>query len=282
MDKPRRALVVQGGGMRGAYAAGAILEIFRRKQRFDGMWATSSGAASCAYGLANQPEGIEIWQRHLHGRQLLHPVRLLLGRSALDLDYLVDDLFGRRIPLDVEAVKRSTIPLIVPVTNVDTGEVEYFDARGENVLQLLRAAMAVPGAVVEPIALHGKRYVDGGVIDQLPIAKAIADGAKDIVVVTTRPAGFVPKPVSRFGVWVASRRFPAIRPGLKTRQYRYAEAIGLMEHPPPGVRVRVIRHEGPLRVSRFTTSRKRLLEAINDGAEDARRALGAPLRRLAR
>lgn len=259
--------------MRGAYAAGVIVQLFSQGEKFDAIWATSSGAASCAYGLAGQPEGIEIWRQYLHGRQLVRPSRLLVGGAALDLHYLIDEVFGKRMPLDLEAVRRSSVPLIIPVTNVDTGEVGYFDIRQDSPLEVLRAAMSLPGAVLEPVTIQGNRYVDGGVIDQFPIEKAVEAGAKDIVVVMTRPAGFSPAPTGRLGMWLASRKFPALREGLRDRHRFYERAAKLLEDPPPGVSVTVIRPAGKLTVGRFTTGQKKLLAAIDRGIADAKAAL---------
>lgn len=259
--------------MRGAYAAGAIVQIFDQGERFDAIWATSSGAASCAYGIANQREGIDIWRQHLHGRRLVHPSRLVFGGPALDLHYLIDEVFGKRVPLDLEAVRRSSVPLMVPVTNVDNGAVEYFDLRREEPLEVLRAAMSLPGAVLTPVEIRGKRYVDGGVIDQLPIEKALEAGATDIVVVMTRPSGFSPRPTNRIGVWLASRKFPGLRESVRGRHVLLARTLDLIAHPPPGVTVTVIRPSKPLPVSRWTTKQRKLLQAIERGIEDAKKTL---------
>jgi predicted patatin/cPLA2 family phospholipase len=259
--------------MRGAYAAGAIVELFERGERFDAIWATSSGAASCAYAIAGQPEGIRIWREFLHGRQLVHPWRMVVGAAALDLPYLIDEVFAKRLPLNIVAVKRSDVPLIVPATDVDTGQIHYFDIRKEEPLEVLRAAMSLPGAVLDPVSIGGKRYVDGGVIDQFPIEKAIEAGAKEIVLVMTRPAGFTPRPTGRVGVWLASRKFPALRDSLRQRHVLYERAAQMMEHPPKGVTITIIRPQGKLPVGRFTTRQDRLWQAIDRGIEDAGTAM---------
>jgi predicted patatin/cPLA2 family phospholipase len=267
---PTTALVVEGGGMRGAYAAGAIVELVQNQRRtYDAIWATSSGAASAAYAVTRQPEGITIWRDHLHGRRLVNPWRLLAARPALDLDYLVDEVFAKRVPLDVQALKRSGTPLIVPATDADDGRANYFDLRRGDPFPILKAAMALPGAIRKPIEIEGQPYVDGGVVDQVPIQKAIDAGATDITVVLTRPASYTPRPMGRLGLRLASGPFPGIRGALMTRHERYLRAMRTLKSPPAGVRVRVVRPRLEMPLKRWTRKRRLLLAAIQAGGEDA-------------
>jgi predicted patatin/cPLA2 family phospholipase len=269
-ETPRTALVVEGGGMRGSYAAGALVELLRQDpHRYDAAWATSSGAASTAYGLAGQPEGINIWRDWLHGRRLVHPLRFVTGRSALDIHYLVDTVFRNQIPLDVPALHANGVPLHVPATDVADGTVRYFDLSRRDPFPVLKAAMALPGAVLEPVPIDDALYVDGGVVDQLPIARALDAGATDLTVVVTRPAADTPRPTGAFGTWLATRRFPGIRHALGQRHRGYTQALALIRRPPDGVRIRVIGPSAPLPVKRWTTSRQRIIAAIEQGLADA-------------
>lgn len=262
--------------MRGAYAAGAIIELFQSGVRFDAVWATSSGAASAAYGVAGQAEGINIWRDHLHGRRLVRPLRLLNGRGALDLDYLIDEVFRRRIPLDAARLRASDVPLEVPATDVDSGGVEYFDLRRADPFRVLRAAMSLPGAVVEPVEIDGRRFVDGGVVDQLPIERALSVGVTDATVILTRPASFESRPIGRTALWWATRKFPGLRGTLLRRHEKLGRAMELLRRPPRGVSMRTISPNRPLPVKRWTTRRARLLRGIQRGSEDARAALARP------
>ncbi len=212
VETPRTALVVEGGGMRGSYAAGAVGRLlFDEDRRYDAVWATSSGSATSAYALAGQRDGLSIWQDHLHGRRLVKPLRLLRGRDALDLDYLVDEVFRRRVPLDVEALHDAGVPLHVPATDVSDGSLRYFDLSRRDPFPVLRAAMSLPGAVTRATRIDDRRYVDGGVIDQLPVHRAVEAGAEEITVVMTRPLGYEPRPARSARGWPHGRSLACAR-----------------------------------------------------------------------
>jgi predicted patatin/cPLA2 family phospholipase len=271
-----RALVVQGGGMRGAYAAGALTALFEETQGYDHVWATSSGAASAAYLLAGQPEGLDIWKDHLHGRRLIKPLRYLSGRDFLDLDYLVDDVFRRRIPLDTRRLRRQSTPLWVPLTDAATGDVRYADlAHHDQPFEVLRAAMALPGAVRRPVTIDGRGYVDGGVVDQFPLRRAIREGATEVTLILTRDPNHRPRDPGPVDTWLATRHLPALRPSLRRRNERLARELETLRNPPQGVTIRTVRPT-KIRVRRWTTRRDRLLDAIHQGLNDARHALSIP------
>lgn len=71
-------LVVQGGGMRGIYSAGALhtLDKLGYKDRFQNIWATSSGAINSAYFAAGQIEqNFDVYVRYLANRRFINPLR---------------------------------------------------------------------------------------------------------------------------------------------------------------------------------------------------------------
>jgi predicted patatin/cPLA2 family phospholipase len=268
-----RTLVVEGGGMRGAYAGGVLVGLTNAGERFDAVYASSSGACSAAYLAAQQPEGIRIWEDYLHGNRLLSVANVLRGRPYLDLDYLVDDVFGHHLPLDLARLRASTSPLWVTLTDAETGLVEYRDLRREaEPLRAIRATAALPIAYPRPVEIEGRCFFDGGIGDPIPLRRAIEEGAQDITVVLTNALGYRHRPMASWAARLGSRPYPGAIDAFRTRHERYNDALDLVAHPPSGVTIRAIAPPPALHLSR---SARRLRAAVAQGLADAAR-VGAP------
>ncbi|MHB8605819.1 MAG: patatin-like phospholipase family protein [Thermoplasmatota archaeon] len=277
-----KVLVVEGGGMRGAYAGGALVGLQRAGERFDAVYASSSGACSAAYLAAEQPEGLRIWDEMLGGTKLINAANVLIGRPFLDLDYLIDEIFGKRVPLDVERLRASRAPLWVTLTDAESGAVEYRDLRrAEKPLRVLRATAALPIAYASPVELDGRFYLDGGVADPIPLAKAIADGATDVTVVLTQHAGFRHRSLGPYIARVGAMPYPGARDALVRHHERANAALDLIARPPAGVRIRVIAPPASLKGSRLSASERHLRAAVAQGLADAGPDLGPPAMRVA-
>src|SRR5262245_30777246 len=114
-------LLVEGGGLRGAFGAGVLAELGRAGHRFDDVVAVSSGAPTAAYLVADQiADAIRIWEDHTHGSQLISPARLLRGATLMDIDGLVS-VFQNVVPLDVSRLGGAKANCWIGVTNCHTG-----------------------------------------------------------------------------------------------------------------------------------------------------------------
>jgi len=121
--KPTSALVIEGGGLRGAFSAGVAAELAAAGvPAFDDIVAVSSGAPTAAYLATGQPEdAVAIWRGYTHGTQLIALRNFVRGRPLMDIDRLVD-VFRRVVPLDAPQLARSKSRLWVGLTDCRTGE----------------------------------------------------------------------------------------------------------------------------------------------------------------
>lgn len=262
--------------MRGAYAAGAIIGLQQAGEHFDAVYASSSGACSAAYLAASQPEGLQIWQEHLDGSKLIRVANVLRGRPLLDLGYLVDEVFGRRIPLNLDALRAATHPVWVTVTHARTGVAEYRDLRSEPApLETLRASAALPIAYGRSVRLGAELYVDGGLADPIPVRRALEDGADEVTVVLTRPLGYRRPAASRAMTMIASPHRGA-RIAMARMHERYNDALDAVAQPPEGVTARVIAPPPTLHLSRLMRGADELRAAVAQGMADATRMLSIP------
>jgi predicted patatin/cPLA2 family phospholipase len=271
-----RVLVLEGGGMRGVYSAG-VLEAFSesdagRGLRFDLVVACSAGACVAASYLAGQPRrNRQVYLDFLDGGKLVRFRRLATGGSVMDIDYLAFEVTLRLCPLDIDALRRSETRLYIGVTDCETGESRYLTNHDDDLLTAIRATCSLPFFSRHEVAYQGRLYVDGGVSDPVPVAKAIALGATEVVLVLTSS---IEKRGEKRGLFSMLDRFfspsPAIRSSLQERHLRYRDAARLLASPPNGVHIDVVRPSRPLPVRRTTTRRHLLEDACNLGYEDGR------------
>jgi predicted patatin/cPLA2 family phospholipase len=213
-DKYKIGLVIEGGGMRGAFSGGAMvaLEKLGLTDCFDYVYASSSGCCSGAYFLTKQTKlGVSIYQKD--ARKIIKPWRL---NRAADIDYLCDVLFRTKKKLDTERLSKSKTVLKVFVADASNGECLYYTNKDKvDIIQAIKASCALPAFYNKAVKIGNKKYLDGRIGKALPIEDAIADGCTDILIVTTVPEFY------RFirDNWIA-RTFKKIIMFKFPRQYR--------------------------------------------------------------
>jgi len=264
------ALIVEGGAMRGAWAAGVLAFLYERGRRqYDFVYAASSGACSAAYFVAGMFEpALTIWREQTC--KVVRKSNWLRRKPIIDLAYLVDQVVRKRIPLSVEALQKAPTRFLIVLTDCHTGEPVYFHACDDRVFAALRATSTMPLATRGYDYVDGQPFADGGVSDPIPIERALRDGATDITVVLTHNHQFRLKPLPRWLGWFAYPAFPKVaRVWTAGQCLKYNAALDLMKHPPAGVRLRVFRPIRPLPVGALTIAQKRIEAALALGHDEA-------------
>jgi predicted patatin/cPLA2 family phospholipase len=266
----KTALIVEGGAMRGAWAAGvlAYLQECGRRQ-YDLVYAASSGACSAVYFVADMWEpGLAIW-REL-ACKVVRKSNFLRRKPIIDLAYLVDHVIRKRVPLSVAALQKAPTRFFIVLTDCHTGEPVYFRVCDDRVFAALRATSSMPLATRGFDYVDGRPYADGGVSDPIPVRRAIQDGATDITVVLTHNPAFRLKPIPRWMGKLAYPEWPVVARVWTARQnVNYNAALDLMKQPPPGVRFQVFRPLRPLPVGSFTVEPKKIAAALARGHDEA-------------
>lgn len=264
------ALIVEGGAMRGAWAAGVLGYLREQGRRqYDLVYAASSGACSAAYFVADMWEpAVTIWRNF--ACNVVRKTNFLRHKPVIDLAYLVDHVFRQHVPLSVEALQQAPTRFYIVLTDCQTGEPVYFHVRDERVFDALRATSSMPLATRGYAFVDGHPYADGGVADPIPIRRAIRDGATDITVVLTHNPSFRLPATPRWLGKIAFPEYPKVARVWTARQnVHYNAALELMKYPPTGVRIRVFRPLRPLPVGSFTIDQKRIEAALALGHAEA-------------
>lgn len=248
------AIIVEGGGLRGAFAAG-VLDTFLATEEisFDLHLGTSAGAILLSSYLGKQPmRSISILKDPRTKTAFKRFSDFLKGGDFLDLELLFD--IGEDIqPLDVEEIfSNPKKKFYATLSNVETGELEVCKPNRANLKSVIMATSALPLVVRKPIEIRNKKYLDGGITMPIPIQAAIDLGAKKILVVRSRPKGY--RNDGRSSKLVArlmKRSMPKMAEALQSRADVYNHTAELIENPPEGIKIQQIQPSEPLSCSRL-------------------------------
>lgn len=191
-DGRKIALVIEGGAMRAVCSAGGAVALAELgfSDLFDEVYATSAGVMNASYFITNQPQlGISVYFDNCTTRAFFNPLRFW---KVLDVDYIIDMVVSVQKPLDVDKVLRSQTRLMVTVIDHITGQPRIVDTKTTRtpLLDVLKAAMAIPIFYNRTIEVDGRRCIDAGLAMKVAIKPALAAGCTDVLVLATRPADY--------------------------------------------------------------------------------------------
>lgn len=272
----KSALVVEGGAMRGTFAAG-VLNTFQIQHYhpYDLVLGVSAGATTAAgYVTGNAQRNRKIITRLATQRKFFSPVRFVLKGHMTDVKWLWQEAQAK-YPINPAALDSST-PLVVVITNMQTGQPEYHRVTADNIDVLMEATCALPMAYRTPPRYQQARYVDGGVTDAIPVQYAYEQGFKDITVVLSQTWGY--QKAEEKGAWVANKvfaRYPQLLEAMHHRAKRYNEALAFIASPPADCRINIIAPPAEFKVGRLTMRRDKLLDGYQMGRHAAQSFLAA-------
>ena len=200
LDTPT-ALVLSGGGAKGAYEAGVAAVFVERGVPIRLVAGSSAGALNAAMIADGRVERLEaLWRGLTRDRVYsLRPSVLFAGLLPGWLTLLTLDRAGSLFdpdPLrelidasvDLDRIRASPVRLLVVTTDLARREQRLFDNRTLT-REALMAAAAVPGAF-PAVEVDGALLVDGGLTGRAPVLEALAAAAgveRAVVVMSYAP-----------------------------------------------------------------------------------------------
>lgn len=220
-----RALVLSGGGGRGAYELGVYKAFTESGRGFDLISGTSVGAitaAAIASGLSmDELEGL--WAR-------MHTFRVMQPRGDVwrlprwtHLMYTRPLLEFIEKEIDFGALRASRTQVRVAAVDVGTGDLRVF-ANDELTARRLLASASIP-LLFPMVEDEGRWYWDGATVVNTPLQPAIEAGATDVTCVLLSPVGAreLPAPAN---MWEAITRYGDLRlMGNLKEDIKHAEFI---------------------------------------------------------
>jgi len=191
--KKHLAFVLGGGGARGALQVGALRALLEANIKPDLLVGTSVGAVNATYlavhgvNLRTIESLVEAWHDAamadlLPSNYLWLTVRALFKRTGGQaLTRLRDFYIAHGLAPDLRFSDIQGVRLIIVAADLNTGRaVLYGSDPRQSVLEGLLCSTGLPPWVY-PLEKDGRLLMDGGVVSNLPIEPALAQGATEMI-----------------------------------------------------------------------------------------------------
>lgn len=232
-QKYETALILEGGGNRGVFTAGALDYLMEQGVEFSYVAGVSAGACNAVDFVSKQPERTKkctIPERKEH--RYVSVKNLIKNRTLFDMDMLFDRYPNEIYPFDFETFFRSEMRCELVVTNCITGQAEYLEEKedAQRLMDICRASSSIP--MLSPmVEVDGTPYLDGGVSDSIPIVHAMKEGYRKNIVILTRNYGYrKEKPGKSRALYTAALKdYPNLLNALLNRYRVYNRTLDLVE-----------------------------------------------------
>lgn len=246
----KKGLVLEGGALRGLFSAGIQDVLMAARIDVDGLVGVSAGAAfgcnmkSCQMGrpLRYNKRFARDW-RYCSLRSLIKTGDLFGAEFAYHTVPNELDIF------DNDAFEKNPMAFWVVCTDVETGEPVYqrLDRGGDWAYEWIRASASMP-LCSRVVHIDGRKLLDGGVADSIPLRFMQQQGFERNVVVLTQPLGYVKQknrflPLMRLS---GLRKFPKFIEAVARRHEMYNEELEWVKKEETSGRAFVFRPDAPL------------------------------------
>lgn len=260
-------LVLEGGGMRGVFTSGVLDYFMDNHITFPYCVSVSAGACNGLSYLSQQRGRAKLTNIDMLEKYRFIGMKYLWSQHCIfDRKMMYDELPNRILPFDYEACFRNPMRYEMVTTNCLTGKACYLSENHdpERLINVVKASSSLP--YVCPIVwVDHQPMLDGGIIDSIPVERAIEQGHAYNIVVLTRNRGYrenardikIPKYIYK--------RFPRLRLLLSKRHAIYNAQLDLIERLEDEGRVCVIRPQRPLEVDRLTSNVDKLTALYQEG-----------------
>ncbi|QWQ38159.1 patatin family protein [Gemella sp. zg-570] len=263
-------LLLEGGAMRGMYTAGVLDSFLDNNIKVDGIIGVSAGSLFGVNYVSKQ-RGRAL---NYNTKYIKHPMYMGL-KSFIKTGNIVNKEFAYyTIPqkLDVfnqEKFADSNIDFFATVTNIETCEAEYIKIKDVfKQMEVFRASSALPffSQVVE---INGKKYLDGGIADSIPINKMLEMGYDKIIVVLTRPHEYRKSTKKNPILFkIAEKKYGKLAETIFNRAKVYNNSLDKIEELEKNKEIFVIRPSYDLKVKRLEKDVEKITKIYNLGFSD--------------
>ncbi|MDR3052476.1 MAG: patatin family protein [Coriobacteriales bacterium] len=277
-------LVLEGGAMRGQFTAG-VLDYFMDKALLPKVAIGVSAGALNGFNYIAGARGRTCYlnTKYCTDWRYLSMRSFAATGNAFNVTFTFDTIPNKLDPFDFDAYAASPLQLITVSSDLELGEADYHhlrDARAE--MDYLRASSAMP-LVSKITEIDGKKLLDGGICDSIPIEHSLQTGATKHIVVLTREAAYTKSPNK---VMPLARRvyaeYPYFIERMEQRHFEYNRCYRRLARLHDAGDILIIRPPAPVTVASMERDPEKLYDLYLVGYKEAQKAWPAVLEYLER
>ncbi len=188
-DEPKTAFVLSGGGVLGSVQVGMLRALTEAEIRPDVITGCSVGAINGATFAADPTRAgvdrlVRLWSNLADGKPDLMPrtmmpliAQLSFKRASIHDPAVLEEMLRDELPALTFSELR--VPFACVATDAHQASAYWFDSGP--LIPALMASAALP-AVYPPVEIGGRLLYDGGVVNELPLQWALANGARTLYI----------------------------------------------------------------------------------------------------
>lgn len=260
-------LVLEGGGMRGVFTSGVLDAFMKHGVYFRHVVAVSAGACNGMSYISRQPRRARLSNIDFLTQYGYIGWRHLLRQGCIfDQELLYDKFPNEYVPFDFDTYFQWSATFEMVTTNCLTGQAEYLTESNDRQrsLDIVRASSSLP-YVSKIVRVDGIPMLDGGIVDSIPVMRAIETGHPQNVVILTRNKGYRSKERDRKIPAFVYKKYPRLRVALSRRVAAYNRQLDLVERLEELGKVVCIRPQRPMEVGRMEKDIGRLERLYQEG-----------------
>lgn len=267
-------LVLEGGAMRGLYTAGVLDVFLENNIKVDGIIGVSAGVLFGVNYLSKQKgRAIRYNKKFAKDKRYMGMRSFLTTGNIINKDFAYYEIPFKIDVFDEKTFEKSNTDFWATVTNIETGEAEYLKLNNVfEQMELLRATSAMP-IVSEIIEIDGKKYLDGGVSDSIPVEKCKSMGYDKIIVVLTRTIEYRKKKASSTLAKIKYKEYPKLIETMENRYKKYNETVEKIIDMENKKEIFVIRPSKDLKIKRIEKDVDKLQAMYDLGVSDCKKQL---------
>ena len=263
----KTGLVLEGGGMRGVFTSGVLDAFMKHDLYFPYVVAVSAGACNGLSYMSRQPRrarfsNIDMLKKY----DYISLKSLLTQGSIFDPNILYERFPNEIVPFDYDAYRANPGIFEMVTTNCLTGRAEYLTEKqsAQRLTAIVKASSSLP-YVAQITEVDGVPMLDGGIIDSIPVVRAIDMGYSPNVVIMTRNRGFRSSERDIKIPRLFYKDYPRLRVALSHRVEVYNRQLELVERMEDWGEIICIRPERPMEVDRICRDVDKLEALYEEG-----------------